>query len=826
NMVVDAGSVDLQNRRFRIAPTGEFQSPADIGDLQIRPTLRDTLQNLTRLAGPRSGELIRIRDIGTVRRGYREPPTTLMRYKGEPALGISITNISGINIVELGRAIDQRLEELIAVLPVGLEVHRVHWQSGIVADAVNGFLINFSQAVGIVLLVLALVMGWRMGLVIGTALIATVLGTFMVMAVFGIDLQRMSLGALVIALGMMVDNAIVVADGYAVRLQRGMDRKQAAIEAASQPAMPLLGATVVAVMAFYPIFASTEGAGEYCRSLFTVVAISLLTSWVIAMTITPLQCIDILTPPKEGEGEADPYGGKFYRGFTRILELAIRARMPFMGGMIALLVVAIVGFGNVKQLFFPFSSMPKLMVDYWAPEGTRIQQVAADLRKAEEHLLADKRIESVTAYVGQGPPRFYLPVDPEYPYQSYAQLVVNVHDYRDVDALIAEMDPWFKENMSQALIPLRKFGVGPSNTWKIEARISGPAVADPGVLRSLGDQAVSILEANPLTGYVRTNWRQRTQKVVPDYNQERARWAAVSREDVANTTKRSFDGRQVGLYREKDDLIPIVLRLVEEERQNVGRLEVLQVQPALGTDTVPLAQVTNTVLPQWEDPLIWRRDRRRTITVQGNPVPGVTAPTLRNSVLANFEAIELPPGGYKLVWGGEYEDTVDSQASLIPGVIPAVVIIAFIIVALFNAFRPPLIIVLTIPFAAIGITAGLLTFDVPFGFVALLGAMSLAGMMIKNAIVLLDEVNLNLAAGKSPYQSVTDSAISRLRPVALAAATTVLGVMPLLQDLFWIGMAVTIMAGLAFGTILTMVVVPVLYCTLYRIPSPKPQPQE
>ncbi|MFQ5932872.1 MAG: efflux RND transporter permease subunit, partial [Nitrospiraceae bacterium] len=285
------------------------------------------------------------------------------------------------------------------------------------------------------------------------------------------------------------------------------------------------------------------------------------------------------------------------------------------------------------------------------------------------------------------------------------------------------------------------------------------------------------------------------------------------------------DGRQVGLYREKDDLIPIVIRQVEEERQNVGRLEVLQVQPALATDSVPLAQVINSVRPEWESPLIWRRDRRRTITVQGNPAPGITAPSLRNSVLANFEAIELPPG-YTLVWGGDHEDTVDSQASLIPGVIPAVVIIAFIIVALFNAFRPPLIIVFTIPFAAIGITAGLLTFDVAFGFVALLGAMSLAGMMIKNAIVLLDEVNLNLEAGKSPYQAVVDSAVSRLRPVALAAATTVLGVMPLLQDLFWIGMAVTIMAGLAFGTILTMVVVPVLYCFLYRIPSPKPQPQE
>ncbi len=824
NMVVDAGSVDLDNKRFRIVSTGEFQSPEDIGNLQIRPTVLDTLRNLDPAAErlPRSGELIRIRDIGTVSRGYREPPFTLMRYNGEPAVGLSITNVSGVNIVELGRAIDARLNELIPELPVGLEIHRVHWQSDIVDGAVNGFIINFAEAIGIVLVVIALFMGWRMGLVIGTALIATVFGTFMLMAVFDVNLQRMSLGALVISLGMMVDNAIVVADGYAVRLKRGMERTKAAIEAASQPAMPLLGATVVAVLAFYPIFASIEDAGEYCRSLFTVVAISLLFSWVIAMTVTPLQCIDMLPPPKEGEGEADAYGGKFYQGFRRILEWAIRARIPFMGGMIALLVVAIVGFGNVKQLFFPFSSMPKFMIDYWAPEGTRIQQVAADLRKAEDHLLADKRIEGVTAYIGQGPPRFYLPVDPEYPYQSYAQIVVNVHDYRDVDALLAELDGWFKENMSQALVPIRKFDVGPSNSWKVEIRISGPAVADPGVLRSLGDQGVAILEASPLTGYARTNWRQRTHKVVADYNQERGRWAAVSREDIANSTKRAFDGRQVGLYREKDDLVPIVLRLVEEERKNVGRLDVLQVQSPLATDTLPLAQVTNSVLPEWEDPLIWRRDRRRTITVQGIPVPGVTPPTLRNSVLADFEAIELPPG-YTLEWGGDHEDTVNSQASLIPGVIPAVVVMAFIIVALFNAFRPPLIIVLTIPFAAIGITAGLLTVGVPFGFVALLGAMSLVGMMIKNAIVLLDEVNSNLAAGKSPYQAITDSAISRLQPVALAAATTVLGVIPLLQDLFWTGMAVTVMAGLSFGTVLTMIVVPVLYCILYRVPSPQPQ---
>jgi multidrug efflux pump subunit AcrB len=293
----------------------------------------------------------------------------------------------------------------------------------------------------------------------------------------------------------------------------------------------------------------------------------------------------------------------------------------------------------------------------------------------------------------------------------------------------------------------------------------------------------------------------------------------VTREDIARTTKRAYDGLSIGLYREKDDLIPILLRHVEEERKSVSNMRVLQVQPGSSTYTIPLSQVTDNISTDWEDPLIWRRDRRRTITVQANPIFGVTLPSLRASVLKDIETIQLPPG-YTMEWGGEYEDTVDSQTSLLPGIIPTAGIILFIIVALFNAFRPPLVILLTIPFAAIGITAGLLGTGTPFGFLALLGAMSLIGMMIKNAIVLLDQVNLELDAGKSQYQAILDSALSRLRPVVLAAATTVLGVVPLLQDVFWVGMAVTIMAGLTFGTALTMIIVPVLYCTLFRIKSP------
>jgi multidrug efflux pump subunit AcrB len=470
--------------------------------------------------------------------------------------------------------------------------------------------------------------------------------------------------------------------------------------------------------------------------------------------------------------------------------------------------------------------MSKFMVDVWFPEGTRIQDVAAEAQGIETKLLADDRIEAVTAFIGQGPPRFYLPVDPEDMNPSYAQLIVNVHDYRVVDAMMAELKPWLAEQYPDAQIPVRKYAVGPANTWKFEVRISGPAEADPAVLRRLADEGMALVAASPLAAEVRNNWRQRTAKVVPEYNQERARWANVSREDLANSTKRAFDGRTIGLYRENDDLIPIIMRNNEAGRANVGGLDSLQVNGGAATETVPLGQVTDGVPLAWEDPQIWRRDRRRTITVQTNPIDGVTLPSLRDSVLAEFEQFEQGlPDGYTMEWGGEFESTVDAQASLMPGMVPMAAVIMLIIVALFNALRPLLVILLTIPFALIGIIIGLLPTGTPFGFLALLGAMSLIGMMIKNAIVLLDQINIEIAEGRQPYDAVIQAALSRLRPVVLAAATTVLGVVPLLQDLFWVGMAITIMAGLTFGTLLTMIVVPTLYAMLYRLEKPEQEPQ-
>ena len=818
NMVVDAGSIDLMDRRFRFALTGAFERLEDIGDLIIHSHLRETPINMAAISPSRTDELIKIRDIATVKRGYREPPHALMRFNGQPALAISLANVAGGNIVDTGRAVEKRLEELTSQLPVGIEVHKMAWQSDLVSKSVKDFMINLIEAVAIVLVVLTVSMGWRLGFIIGSDLILTILGTFIFMAMFGIELHRVSLGALVITLGMIVDNAIVVADGFIVRLQQGTRRTKAALEATSQLAWPLLGATVVAVMAFYPIFASKASAGEFCRSLFILVAVSLLLSWFIAMMLTPVQCIDLLPDPKLGGKKGDIYGGYFYQSFRNFLARAIRHRWLTLGTVSILLIASILGFGSFEQMFFPDSTRTQFMVDYWAPEGTRIQQVAADLKPIEAKLLNDPRVLNISAFIGMGPPRFYLPIDSEFPYPSYAQIIVNTYTVEGVNSLAKELEPWVKENVTQALVRIRTYGVGPNDPWPFEARFIGTGKTPLIDLRSIGEKGMAILQKNSLAKDIRTDMRQRVNKVVVDYAQERGRWTGVSREDIARTMKWSFDGLPVGLYREEDDLYPILLRKVENERKNVSdSLDVLQVKPAFSTKTVPLSQVTKDIHVEWEDPIIVRYNRRRAITIQCSP-NGVTFPTLRDSVISEFKQLEdtLPPG-WELFWDGEYKSTKDAQESLIPGIIPTVIIMIFIVVALFNAFRPPLIIILAIPFAIIGITIGLLATGTAFGFMALLGAMSLSGMMIKNGIVLLDQIKKEQALGKHSYHAIVDSAVSRLRPVVLASATTVLGVTPLLQDVFWVSMSVTIMAGLSFGTFLTLVVVPVLYMVFFRV---------
>ena len=830
NLVVDAGAIDVNDRRLRVEPAGVFTSPEQIAELTIHGDVVPPGSSANAATGSASHtnltqrtDLIQLKDIATITATYERPPMSWMRYNGqEPALAIYLSPLPGTNVTEVGDRIEQRLADVMGELPVGIETNKIAWQADLVRESIDSFMVNLLESVLIVLIVLWVSMGLRMAIIIGLGgLVMTIIATFMVMDIWGIDLQRMSLGALIVAMGMMVDNAIVVADGIVTRMQKGMGRVDAAIEAASRPAMPLLGATVIATMAFYPIFAAKGNSGEYCRTLFQVVGVSLMLSWLLAMTVVPLMCIVMLPTPKQRNGDG-VYDGRFYRVFRGILGKAVRFKWPVMMTLGVLLGGAVFGFKYVNQMFFPDSSRPQLMIDYWAPQGTRVETVMDDLRPIEEKLTNHELVRSVSTFVGQGPPRFYLPVEPEKPYPEYAQLIVNFDSHTDAFAVADEIEPWLNKHCPQAMTRVRKYGVGPSDTWKLEALFSGPANADLAVLRDLAEQGMAILEACPLAREVRTNMRQPVPKIVPQYDQARGRWAMISRDDIGRATRRAFDGVTVGLYRERDDLYPIVLRHVEEERRTAaGALDTLQVQPVMSATNVPLSQVTNGIELEWEDPIIRRWNRHRSVRVQCSPIDGCTFPTLHSAVIDQFNAIELPLG-YTLEWQGEYDSTSTAQASLIPGIVPAAMIMILTIVLLFNAVRPPLVILCTIPFAMIGVTLGFLVTREAFGFLALLGLMSLAGMMIKNAIVLLDEVDVNLAAGKSRYDALVQAAVSRLRPVFNAAATTVLAVIPLLQDPFWVAMAVTIMFGLAFGTVLTMAVVPVLYACFFGVRTVPP----
>lgn len=817
NAVVDGGRLFLPDRAVRVAPTGEFSVAAEMADIVLNPSTIDVQGQDVSMgtAFQRGEEVLRLGDVGEIVEGYQDPATQLLRFNGLPAVGIAITNRPGENVVDVGKRVDARLAELVQDLPIGLETQKVHWQSDAVQNSVQGFFVSLAQAIAIVLVVLTLPMGWRMGVVIGTALVLTVMATFLMMGILGIDLQRMSLGALVVALGMMVDNAIVVADGYAVRVAQGQKPRDAAIESATKPSLPLLGATVIAVMAFYPIFSSQENAGEYCATLFSVVAISLLVSWLLSVTLTPLQCMAMLKVPKDG-GSDEQYGGALYNGFRKVLHGAIRFRFATIALSVALLLASLSSFGGVSKLFFPDSAMTKFMVDYWMPEGTRIERVAEDMSEIEKLILKDERIKDVASFIGAGPPRFYLPVEPESANPAYGQLVVNVHDFREIDDVIADLSPILVDTYLDALIPIRKFTVGPGDTWKFELRISGPGSADPSVLRTLGDEVLGIVSESPYAGLVQTDWRQRMLEAQPEFNQARASWAGITRNDVARAIRRTYEGLNVGLFRDGDDLVPIVMRNVEEERSQAGNLDAIGVSSPYGTARVPVQQVVDGIDLQPQEAVIVRYDRRRTLTVQATPALGSTFPTLYDDVIEKLQQLELPPG-YRMEWGGEQENSSKAKASLIPGAIPAIAIMIFVMVALFNDLRPPIVILLTIPFALIGVIYGLLFTGVPFGFVALLATMSLAGMMVKNALVLIDEVGAGLERGLNRYDATVEAAVSRLRPVVLAAATTVLGVVPLLQDVFWVGMSVVIMAGLSFGTVLTMILVPTLYATIYRL---------
>ncbi|MGE4488997.1 MAG: efflux RND transporter permease subunit [Kiritimatiellales bacterium] len=795
NAVASSGKVEVDGEYLRITPTGDFSSEEAIADLYI---------------GGASG-LVRLGDVATIRRGYQDPPRNLMTYNGQPSVGVGISTVAGGNVVTMGESIRAKLKELESERPAGMELHTIYYQSEMVTESVNSFVVNLIEAVLIVVILLMFFMGWQSGLLIGGVLLMTILGTFVGMYLLHIDLQKISLGALILALGMLVDNAIVVADGILVRVERGDDREKAAEEIVRDTQWPLLGATIVAILAFTAIGFAPGSVGEFCRSLFNVMALSLMLSWVLAVTVTPLLCVWFLKIP-DTEG-ADPYDKPMFKKYRKVLHTSIHHRVITVAGTVLLLVLAIFGFRLVPKSFFPGSTNPYFYVNYWQPAGAHISTTADDLAKIDEHVRSMNGVVNTSGFIGEGALRFVLTYNYELSNPSFGQLLVEVDDYLRIPEYIEQIDAYLKENYPEAEPYCSTMPTGPSIEFGVEARFIGP---DKSVLKGLGDQAIAIMRAEKDAKDIRIDWHQPTQMLRPEFSESQARRSGVSRADLAQSLQLNFNGVVAGLYRENTELIPILFRPPEAERATVDNFDKVQVWSSLNQTFIPVNQVVSGVKSGWEWPLIQRRDRRNSITVRCNPVVGL-ADSLRRKISDKIASIELPPG-YQFKWAGEYEESSDASGPL-KSTFPLCFLGMFVIVVwLFDSVRRPLIIFLTVPLSIIGVTVALLITGMSFGFMAILGFLGLSGMLIKNAIVLIDQIELDLKKGTEPYKAILDSSVSRLRPVTMAAGTTILGMAPLLQDPLYSGMAVTIMGGLFAATFLTLIIVPAVYTLVYRIP--------
>ncbi|ENM3894258.1 transporter, AcrB/D/F family [Vibrio cholerae] len=807
NLVSDAGAIRIGSEYIRIHPTGEFDDVDKLGDL---------------ILSERGAQgLIYLRDVAEVKRGYVEVPSNVITFNGKLVLNVGVSFAQGVNVVEVGQRFDRRLAELKYQQPIGIDIAEVYSQPKEVDKSVSGFVVSLGQAVAIVIIVLLFFMGLRSGLLIGLILLLTLLGTFIFMQYFKIDLQRISLGALVIALGMLVDNAIVVVEGILIGTQKGRTRLQAATDIVTQTKWPLLGATVIAVTAFAPIGLSEDATGEYCGTLFTVLLISLMLSWFTAISLTPFFA-DLFfrgqKAPASGE-ESDPYQGFIFMVYRRFLEFCMKRAWLTMGVLVLGLAASLYGFTKVKQAFFPSSTTPMFMVDVWMPEGTDIRATDAILLELEKWLSAQESVDSVTTTAGKGLQRFMLTYSPEKSYAAYGEIITRVTDYQQLAALMARFRAHLDARYPQINYKLKQIELGPGGGAKIEARIVG---SDPTVLRSIAAQVMDVMYADPGAYNIRHDWRERTKVLEPQFNESQARRYGITKADVDEFLAMSFSGKTIGVYRDGTTLMPIVARLPEEERVDIRNIEGMKIwSPAL-SEYIPLQQVTLGYEMRWEDPLIVRKNRKRILTVMADPdlLGEETAATLQKRLQPQIEAIPLPPG-YFLEWGGEYESSGDAKASLFKTMPLGYLFMFLITVFLFNSVKESLIVWLTVPLAVIGVTTGLLALNTPFGFMALLGFLSLSGMLLKNGIVLLDQIEIEMHSGKDPYLAVVDASLSRVRPVCMAAVTTILGMIPLLPDIFFRPMAVTIMFGLGFATVLTLIVVPVLYRLFHHVKVPQ-----
>ena len=827
NQTSYTGYYNNGDNRIRVTVSDKFKTVEDIGNMLIQGHDDDQL---------------RLRDIARIEKGYEEPVRNELFYDGNRSIGILIAVSGDADIIKVGAEVERAMQQLQDTrFPAGVEIHKVFNQPERVGDSLGTFAINLIESIIIVIAVLMLTMGFKSGLIIGYSLLITVCGSFLFLHYMDGTLQRVSLGAFILAMGMLVDNAIVIIDGILVDLKAGKSRMEAMTAIGRQTAMPLLGATLIAIIAFLPIFLSPDTAGVYVRDLFIVLAVSLLLSWVLALVHVPLMANRRLFPKVEkNEGEKREYPGKIYAILRLILGYGLKHRWGSVFAMITLLILSGIGFFYMKQGFFPDMVYDQLYMEYKLPEGTDSKKVAKDLQEIESYLKTREEISHVTTSIGGTPGRYNLVRSIANPSLSYGELII---DFTSSDALEENMDAiqtYLTAQYPDAYVKLKRYNLM-YKKYPIEAQFLGP---DPAVLHRLADSARIIMERTPEVCLITTDWNPDVPVLTVEYDQPAARALGLSRNDVSISLLTATGGIPIGTFYEGIHKDNIYLKSVNEQGKPIEDLNNIQIFSQLPSinglmdkeflvklqsgnfdkneivetlmGSTPLQQISKQIDVRWEPSVVPRYNGQRSQRVQCSPFPGVETESARQAIVEQIEAIELPEG-YSLQWQGERKASTQSMKYLFQNFPLAIVLMIGILIMLFKDYRKPIIILCCLPFVIVGVVIVMLLTGKVFNFVAIVGTLGLMGMLIKNGIVLMDEITLQISQGVEPITALIDSSQSRLRPVMMASLTTILGMIPLLPDAMFGSLAASIMGGLLFATIITLFFIPVLYALFFKI---------
>lgn len=793
NKVVDAGAVETAENRIRIESTGNFYSLDDIRQMTITS---------------RTGEHFRLADIARVEESYKTPMGNMMRIGGKPALGVAVATVSTGNVVDMAEAVAAEIAEFSKTLPEGFAITSIYDQGYESAVANKGFIWNLIISVATVVAILLFFIGFKNGILVGSGLVFSIFATLIVMHANGIALQRMSLAAIIIAMGMLVDNAIVVSDSALVNMQRGMRKRVAIMRACSSTALPLLAATVIAILTFMPIYYSPHITGELLSSLVIVIGVSLMFSWVFALTQTPFFIQEYVRRPRPEELKQALFGGKAYDRFRSALRFVVRHKFATVAVLVVLLVASAWSFKFIPRVFVPALDKQYFTLDMWLPEGTRIEKTDRMASEMADYIASYDEVETVSTYIGRTPPRYYLSNVAFGPQSNYAQLLVKCATTKEARALHATLQDSIRLKYPQPLIKVNKFELSPLTEAVIEARFLGP---DARVLDSLTGVAIEIMRRNPKVADARNEWVNMSMMIRPDYDPVRAGAMGITKSAMMESVKSIGDGLPVGIYRDNEKQVPVLLKSDVGEIADVGDLPVWN-----GERSAPLSQLTRKIETTWEYPQVRTYNRQLSMAAMCGVKPGTTMAEVHGEIRSEIEAIELPEG-YSFFWDSQFKDQREGLQALAKYFPLAFLLLVVILVALFGNFREPVIILCVLPLSIIGIAVGMLLTGFDFGFFPIAGWLGLLGMIIKNVIVLIDEINVQHRTGESLQKALVEATVSRTRPVLMAATTTIAGMIPLLFDVAFGGMAATIIFGLTFATGLTLFVTPALYAIFYKV---------